>query len=650
MPHAKGRKGRRRSASSKGLRMVKHLGRKNRRVSETARRSSDTALEERIAAVDARETPVEESEKPSRAPERRRILPQAIGEPPGGIRDVEEHAPPAGLPDWPEHLKPLPLYPSRKFELETPYCGLGTDILSGLTDPATAIVALDLPTENNDSGGLRSSLFVMYRAPTGLEYPSEVNPQNPQAALPPLTTAQLADPHANCVIQDRELLRGTYVVISGQGFLMVADAFLIKHSTTEMSSSPAGLAQGDSEEVLSPEARCFEAHFGAWAEQRRLSVVGESLLGQPLSPSLLDALPALDRYDLVLCPDTGTYGNTQWFFFSISNVTKGKSVKLSLVTMGKPSSLFQKGMQPVVWSTREFHQGDGMGWSRGAGIGSLQYGKTNTHRHLLTNVAADLKMGEVCDGVAAVEVPRQAASFAEASVLTFEYTPQWEDDTVYFAYTFPYTLTRLQGFIKEMEGSRGGRRYLARYPLCRSLAGNRLDVLTITSSGEEDDPTALAERGEEDTSQSLHGCRKKYIAITARVHPGESVSSFACEGLIRELLSESPLAKKLRAKYVFKIIPMLNPDGVVLGNYRTNLSGRDLNRVWNQPCKLLHPTIYFAKRALSRCAPLGVFADLHGHSRKLNWFVYGCLPPRKPRKRSNIPPFVPPPDMRTRDA
>ncbi|EER14894.1 conserved hypothetical protein, partial [Perkinsus marinus ATCC 50983] len=134
------------------------------------------------------------------------------------------------------------------------------------------------------------------------------------------------------------------------------------------------------------------------------------------------------------------------------------------------------------------------------------------------------------------------------------------------------------------------------------------------------------------------------------VHPGESVSSYACEGLIRELLSDSDLARKLRAKYIFKIVPMLNPDGVVLGNYRSNLSGRDLNRVWNQPCKFLHPTIYFTKKALSRYTPLALFADLHGHSRKLNWFIYGCLPPRNPRMRANIPPFIPPPSMRTRDA
>jgi murein tripeptide amidase MpaA len=29
---------------------------------------------------------------------------------------------------------------------------------------------------------------------------------------------------------------------------------------------------------------------------------------------------------------------------------------------------------------------------------------------------------------------------------------------------------------------------------------------------------------------------------------------------------------------VFKIVPLINPDGVIGGNYRTNLAGCDMNR------------------------------------------------------------------------
>jgi murein tripeptide amidase MpaA len=51
----------------------------------------------------------------------------------------------------------------------------------------------------------------------------------------------------------------------------------------------------------------------------------------------------------------------------------------------------------------------------------------------------------------------------------------------------------------------------------------------------------------------------------------------------------------MREQFIFKIIPMLNPDGVVRGNYRGDALGVDLNRRWNKPSKILHPTIYYSK-------------------------------------------------------
>ena len=39
----------------------------------------------------------------------------------------------------------------------------------------------------------------------------------------------------------------------------------------------------------------------------------------------------------------------------------------------------------------------------------------------------------------------------------------------------------------------------------------------------------------------------------------------------------------LMKNYVVKIVPVLNPDGVVHGNYRRLFSGHDLNRKWKKP-------------------------------------------------------------------
>lgn len=65
-----------------------------------------------------------------------------------------------------------------------------------------------------------------------------------------------------------------------------------------------------------------------------------------------------------------------------------------------------------------------------------------------------------------------------------------------------------------------------------------------------------------------HHNHKQGIVITSRVHPGEAQSSWVVQGLIEFLLSNDPVAIKLRHEYIFKIVPMLNPDGVIYGNYR----------------------------------------------------------------------------------
>jgi len=67
-------------------------------------------------------------------------------------------------------------------------------------------------------------------------------------------------------------------------------------------------------------------------------------------------------------------------------------------------------------------------------------------------------------------------------------------------------------------------------------------------------------------------------------------------GILDYLLSEE--AHELRKHFVFRIIPILNPDGVIYGNYRCSLIGCDLNRRWDKPNRFLHPTIFYAKNVI----------------------------------------------------
>lgn len=69
---------------------------------------------------------------------------------------------------------------------------------------------------------------------------------------------------------------------------------------------------------------------------------------------------------------------------------------------------------------------------------------------------------------------------------------------------------------------------------------------------------------------------------------------------------------------------MVNIDGVTVGNYRTNLSGNDINRKWDHPSKQLHPEVWYIKQKISEDRKnIKLFLDLHAHSRKMNSFFYG---------------------------
>ena len=137
--------------------------------------------------------------------------------------------------------------------------------------------------------------------------------------------------------------------------------------------------------------------------------------------------------------------------------------------------------------------------------------------------------------------------------------------------------------------------------------------------------------------------KRKGVVITARVHPGESVGSWMMKGSLDFLTdSASPEAELLRQHFVFKVIPMLNPDGVINGNYRCSLAGCDLNRRWKAPSKILHPEVYYTKQLIvefSKERELSLFCDYHGHSRRKNIFMYGCSIPNAPEE-SRLFPFI----------
>ena len=56
---------------------------------------------------------------------------------------------------------------------------------------------------------------------------------------------------------------------------------------------------------------------------------------------------------------------------------------------------------------------------------------------------------------------------------------------------------------------------------------------------------------------------------------------------------------------MFKVVPMLNPDGVYRGYYRLDTLGQNLNRYYTEPCKEAQPTIWAVKAAIKQQVDYG---------------------------------------------
>jgi murein tripeptide amidase MpaA len=77
------------------------------------------------------------------------------------------------------------------------------------------------------------------------------------------------------------------------------------------------------------------------------------------------------------------------------------------------------------------------------------------------------------------------------------------------------------------------------------------------------------------------GTGPRVVVVVGRVHPGETNSSWVVHGLLQFLQqTNNPIVTSLKELVTFKIVPMINVDGVLVGNYRTSFIGKDLNRLY----------------------------------------------------------------------
>lgn len=143
--------------------------------------------------------------------------------------------------------------------------------------------------------------------------------------------------------------------------------------------------------------------------------------------------------------------------------------RFSIVNLTKPDSLYKEGMRPLMYSTTDATNNN-IGWRRcGENIAYFRnednniYSTRNYHQVLIDDFD-DEDNGNIC-------------SFT----LTFNIEFQHDNDTVYFAHSYPYTYSDLQDYLMNIQRHPIKSKFCKLRLLCRSLAGNNVYYLTVTA-------------------------------------------------------------------------------------------------------------------------------------------------------------------------
>lgn len=126
----------------------------------------------------------------------------------------------------------------------------------------------------------------------------------------------------------------------------------------------------------------------------------------------------------------------------------------------------------------------------------------------------------------------------------FDFGKVKEKEKIFFSYCFPYSFTMLHSFLREVNLAEKETDIMKESVLCTSLSGIEVPLITITSRLRSDpkhyNMIRLSEFEDDDSKLSLPMYKKKkYVIVGARVHPGESNSSYMMQGFIKYLLGDS---------------------------------------------------------------------------------------------------------------
>jgi predicted deacylase len=121
------------------------------------------------------------------------------------------------------------------------------------------------------------------------------------------------------------------------------------------------------------------------------------------------------------------------------------------------------------------------------------------------------------------------------------------------------------------------------------------------------------------------------LFLVGRQHPAEVTGAIGFWAFYENLVADTELAIRFRQHVKVVAVPLLNPDGVIGGNWRHNLGGTDLNRDWGP---FEQPETKLMKALLDDLDASGkkirVFLDFHSTQKNVFYTQNNDFPTKPP--------------------
>ena len=293
-----------------------------------------------------------------------------------------------------------------------------------------------------------------------------------------------------------------------------------------------------------------------------------------------------------------------WFYFGVKS-TKEKNIKISIDNMNNFYKIFKNGYK-IVYNELSL------------GITPSQF--QNSYNENEENNWKRLEK----EYIISLDEKTNLLS------IKFDYNLP-ENQYVLFAFCFPWSYEKNESYlkyIKECYMSKMNEMNIYYHDEILTLSKEKRNIHLLTITSKKNIELSNKEQNIPDKNRcNLIMHDKHIIFITARVHPGETPGTMIFNGILKTLMNnENPINNILLDNFIFKLIPIINVDGVSNGYFRLEQDGFNLNRCYLNPNQKINPENYAITKLFYFYASkykIRYYFDLHADMNTRGVYTFG---------------------------